>query len=73
MSFWEWYWVGMGVFAWGVFGMLIFMVVWCRLSDKYSKIHTHVFVTMILLAGPFVWTFLALAGLAELGKWVRNR
>lgn len=73
MTLWQWYWVVIGLFAWGVFGMVVFMALWCRMSEKYSEIHGHVMAVMILLAGPFMWIFMLISALAELRRWWKDR
>jgi len=73
MTFWQWYWIITGLFCWGVFGLVGFMIVWTRLSEKYSDLHAHTFVFMILLAGPFAWLFMVLFAFSGIRKWWRDR
>ena len=78
MTFWQWYWIWAGLFCWGVFGLVAFMIVWSKVSKMRSDLYSSMFVILILpyivvLAGPFVWIFTMFFVLNEVWECWRDR
>ena len=72
MSFWNWYWLVVGAFSWGVFGLVAMLL----LHDAMSRPGWRTVVLNVavaVLGGPFIWLFLLCSGLAELVSLAKRR
>ena len=73
MTFWSWYWTATGLFCWGVFGAVAFMIVGEKLLDGHYRSKNLAMVLAIILCGPFVWLMGIGTFFCVLVEWFRDR